>query len=95
MDLPKDAQPFDSKWVFTRKKASSEQGGVRCTARLVAKGYSSREGVDYTKIFSPVVRHTSIRVLLSLVAEHNMELEQMDVKIAFLHENLEKKIYIE
>ena len=45
-------------------------------------------------MFSPVVCHTSIRVLLSLVAKHNLELEQMDVKTAFLHGRLEEKIYM-
>ena len=41
-----------------------------------------------------MVCHTSIRILLSLVAQQNMELEQMDVKIAFLHGTLEERIYI-
>ncbi|KAL9258959.1 Retrovirus-related Pol polyprotein from transposon TNT 1-94-like protein [Drosera capensis] len=50
--------------------------------------------MDYNEIFSPVVRHTSIRVLLALVAHQNLELEQLDVKIAFLHGNLEEEIYI-
>ena len=50
--------------------------------------------MDYIKVFSLVVCHTSIWVLLSLVAQHDIELEQMDVKIAFLHENLEEKIYV-
>jgi len=44
-------------------------------ARLVAKGFSQKEGVDYDEIISPVIKHTSIRVLLSLVAPLNMELK--------------------
>ena len=75
MDLPEGARPISSKWVFTKKEAPSEQGGIRFKARLVAKGYSQREGIDYIKFFSPMVHHTSIRVLLSLVAQHNMKLE--------------------
>ena len=57
-------------------------------ARLVAKGYANRKEVDYDEIFSPVIRHTSIRVMLALVASHDMHLEQMDVKTIFLHSDL-------
>lgn len=60
----------------------------------MAKGYYQREGVDYTEVFAPVVRHTSIRILLSLVTQHDMELEQLDVKTVFLHVDLLIQIYI-
>lgn len=43
--------------------------------------------------FSPIVRHTSVHILLALDAHYDMELEQLDVKIAFLHEDLEEDIY--
>ena len=61
---------------------------------LVANGFSQKEGIDYNAIFSPVVKHTSIRVLLSLVAQHDMELEQIDVNTAFLHRDLKETIYM-
>ena len=61
----------------------------------MAKGYSQKEGIDFSEVFSPVVRHTSIRVLLSIVAAQDLELEQMDVKMAFLHGYLEERIYME
>lgn len=67
---------------------------MRFKARLVAKGYSQREGIDFKEIFSPVVKHTSIRVILALVAASNLELKQMDVKSAFLHGHLEETIYM-
>ena len=49
-----------------------------------------KEGIDYYKIFSPIVKHTSIRVILSIVATYNLELEQLDVKTTFLNGELEK-----
>lgn len=52
------------------------------------------EGVDYQEVFSPVVKHVSIRMLLSVVVNLNPELEQMDVKTMFLHGNLEEDIYM-
>ncbi|KAG8498673.1 hypothetical protein CXB51_004985 [Gossypium anomalum] len=64
-------------------------------ARLVAKGYSQVPGVDFTDVFSPVVKHSSIRALLGIVAMHDLELEQLDVKTAFLHGELEEDIYMQ
>jgi len=49
-------------------------------ARLVAKGYSQKEDIDYNEIFSLVVKHTSIRLLLAIVAQGDLELEQLDGK---------------
>ena len=62
---------------------------------MVAKGYSQVHGVDFNDVFSPVVKHSSIRVLLALVAMYDLELEQLDVKTAFLHGELEEQIYME
>ena len=62
-------------------------------ARLVEKGLNQKEGIEYNEIFSPVVKHSSIRVLLALVAQFDLELQQLDVKTAFLHGDLEETIY--
>ena len=82
------------KWIFKKKFDASSSGHLRYKARLVAKGYSQVQSVDFNEVFSPVVKHTSIRVLLSLVATKDLELEQLDVKTAFLHGNLEEQIYM-
>ena len=58
------------------------------------KGFSQKEGIEFTKIFSPVVKISSIRVILGLVASLNLECEQLDVKTSFLHGELEEDIYM-
>jgi hypothetical protein len=92
--LPKGKKPIGCKWVFKRKETVSEKEGERFKARLVAKGYSQRHGIDYDEVFSPVFRHTSIRIVLALVADQDLELEQLDVKTVFLHGNLEEEIFM-
>ena len=61
---------------------------------LVAKGYSQVLGIDFGDIFSPVAKVTSIRLLLSVAAAFDFEVEQMDVKKTFLHGDLEEEIYM-
>ncbi|KAG8502376.1 hypothetical protein CXB51_000462 [Gossypium anomalum] len=80
------------KWVFKKKERTPGVEESRYKARLVAKGYSQIPGVDFTDVFSPVVKHSSIRALLGIVAMHDLELEQLDVKTAFLHGELEEEI---
>jgi hypothetical protein len=60
----------------------------------VAKGYSQRHEIDYDEVFSPVIRHTSIKAVLVLVAHHDLELEQLDVKTAFLHGKMDEEIFM-
>ena len=82
-----------NKWVFKIK--TEPDGKRRFKARLVVKGYSQRKGIDYAEIFYPVVKLTSIQILLSIVASENLHLEQMDVKTAVLHGDLDKEIYMQ
>lgn len=82
------------KWVFKRKPCIPGVEKARFKARLVAKGFSQKEGVDYSEVFSPVVKHSSIRTLLAIVVCYGLELEQPDVKTAFLHGELEEQIYM-
>ena len=79
------------KWNFNIKEGIPRVEKARYKARLVAKCYS-QVLVDFNDIFSRVVKHSSIRVLLALVAMHDLELEQLDVKTAFLHGELEEDI---
>eukprot|EP00253_Pinus_taeda_P032321 PITA_32321 len=93
VELPAGRKPISSKWVF--KKKTNTKGKVdKYKARLVAKGYSQVPGIDFGDIFSLVAKVTSIRLLLYVAATFDFEVEQMDVKIAFLHGDLEEEIYM-
>eukprot|EP00253_Pinus_taeda_P029552 PITA_29552 len=86
-------KPIDSKWVF-KNKMNVEEKVEKYKARLVAKGYSQVSGIDFGDIFSHVAKVASIRLLLSVVAAFNFEVEQIDVKTTFLHRYLEEEIYM-
>ena len=81
--------------MFKKKEGTSGVKKSKYKARLVAKGYSQISGVNFTDVFSPVVKHSLIRALLGIVAMHDLELEQLDVKTAFLYGELEEDIYMQ
>lgn len=83
-----------SKWVFDIKR--NQDGEVeRYKARLCARGFTQIHGLDYKEIFSPTTRYESIRILLSLSAEYNWKIRQLDVKTAFLYGDLDEDIFME
>ncbi|WJX67634.1 hypothetical protein P8452_52084 [Trifolium repens] len=93
VEPPVGIRPIGCKWVF--KKKTDMDGKVHTyKARLVAKGYKQIHGVDYDETFSPVAMLKSVRILLAIAAYHDYEIWQMDVKTAFLNENLLEDVYM-
>ncbi|WVZ01025.1 hypothetical protein V8G54_027094 [Vigna mungo] len=92
-ELPKERRALQNKWVFKLKNEENNPS-PRYKARIVVKGCNQKKGIDFDEIFSPVVKMTSIRAILGLAAKLDMEIEQLDVKTAFLHEDLEEEIYM-
>ena len=93
-ELPKGNKAIGCKWEYAKKQRSLKEDTVRYKARLETKGYAQQESIDYNEIFSLVVKHSSIRILLALIAQYELDLEQLDVKTAFLHGDLDEEIYM-
>lgn len=94
VEPPPNRKIIGSKWVFKRK--IDAQGTVqRYKARLVAQGCTQKFGVDYEETFSPVARFESVRTVIALGAQHQLQLHQMDVSTAFLHGKLSEEVYME
>jgi hypothetical protein len=93
VEFPTRRNIIGNKWVF-KKKLNAKGKVEKYKVRLVAKGCPRVEGIDFGEIFSSVVELTSIRFILSIVIAFDFEVEQMDVKRAFLHGDLEEEIYM-
>ncbi|VVA37944.1 PREDICTED: Retrovirus-related Pol poly from transposon, partial [Prunus dulcis] len=90
---PPNTNIVGCKWIFKIKK--NADGTIsRYKARLVAQGFSQEYGLDYEETFSPVVRHTTVRLILGLAVNFQWELRQLDVKNAFLHGELQEDVFM-
>ena len=92
--LPKGHEAIGVKWVYKAKK--NTQGDVeRYKARLVAKRYKQKHGIDYEEVFSPIARMETIHLLIAIAAQMKWRIYQLDVKSAFLNGYLEEEVYVE
>jgi len=92
-ELPRGHKAIGLKWVYKVKK-NPEGEIVKYKARIVAKGYAQRQGVDYDEVFAPVARLETVRLLLALAAYGGWEVHHMDVKSAFLNGDLQEEVYV-
>jgi hypothetical protein len=91
---PHGANVVTGKWVF-KHKYHSDGSLARHKARWAVRGYSQRHGIDYDETFSPVVKPTTIRTVLSITSSRSWPIHQLDVKNAFLHGTLDETVYCE
>ena len=93
VELQDSSKPIRCKWVFKTKIDSNDQMETY-KAKLVAEGFSQKEGIDYTWTFSLVSTKDSFRIIMVIVVHYNLELHQMDVKTAFMNGDLFEDVYM-
>ena len=93
VELPNRVKAIGCKWVFKTKKDSL--GNIeKYKARLIAKGFTQKEGIDYKETFSLVSKKDSFHIIMALVTHFDLELQQIDVKTAFLNGDLKEEVYM-
>ena len=91
--LPLGRKLVKCKWVF-KTKFFSYGSPLKYKEILVAKGFSQVQGISYNETFAPVEYMDSIRLVLAILASKQSKVHHMDVKSAFLHDDMKEKIYM-
>ena len=91
---PPNQNPITAKWIFKTKHHPN--GDInKLKARIVARGFQQQAGIDYTDVFTPVVKWSTILAILALAAQYNSPLWQMDVITAFFNGDINEDIFME
>ena len=91
--MPPNKSPIDVKWVF-KVKLKPDGTVAKHKARLVARGFLQRAGLDYLEVFPPVARLETIRLVIALAHSRDWPLYQLDVKSTFLNGTLEEEVFV-
>jgi hypothetical protein len=92
--LPPGRKPIKTTWVFRRKL--KDDGTIdKYKARLCAKGFQQIPGLDYDETFAPVAQYKSLRTILAIAAQLDLNIHQLDVKSAFLNGKIDHELYME
>ncbi|KAK5996264.1 Retrovirus-related Pol polyprotein from transposon TNT 1-94 [Cladobotryum mycophilum] len=94
VDLPQNRKALRGKWVYKVKRDANGMVS-RHKARYVVKGFDQREGIDYHETFASVVKSMTYKAIFALAASEDLEIEQMDVKTAFLYGTVDEEIYMQ
>ena len=93
MSTPKGVKPITYKLVFCVKYDASREV-EHYKVWIVAQGFTQVEGVDYKEVWAPVANLKLIHVILALVTKYNLELDQIDVVMAYLNRELKEELYM-
>nr|GEX17878.1 ribonuclease H-like domain, reverse transcriptase, RNA-dependent DNA polymerase [Tanacetum cinerariifolium] len=91
--LPTGHKAIGLKWAFKTKK-DANRDIIKHKARIVAKGYIQQHGINFEKVFAPVARMETIRLLLAIAATNKWEVHHLDIKSTFLHGDLMEEVYV-
>lgn len=83
-----------NRWLY-KNKFNANGSHKCCKSRLVAKGYNQEYGRDYTETFSPVIKATTLRLVLDVAVSHSWPILQLDVNNAFLQGTLTDEVYMD
>lgn len=94
VERPIDKRILSGKWIYKLKRGANGEV-LRYKARWVVRGFEQTEGIDYNETFASVVKPMSYKALFAIAAALDLELEQMDVKTAFLYGDIDGEVYVE